>query len=241
MIAWILTYLATGLAFGALDAVWLTQAGPKVYRPLLDPVLADKPALAPAVVYWYGGHRVIDDAATLGTIVASASLLTRLYGPASQLLNLNVTILSSLALFERIFDYLDLEHEIADRPGAVTLDDVRGEVRFEAVSFSYHRDGKRLALEDVSFTIPAGKFAAIIRKVSDHVQLEPTAKLTFEVSDGKRPMALYCASAPRLVAGTFEVSLAARPASCKPRDRWLAEEQAKSSCCGPASTSKCCA
>ncbi len=83
---------------------------------------------------------------------------------------------------------------------------------------------------------------AIIRKVSDHVQLEPTAKLTFEVSDGERPMALYCASAPRLIAGTFEVSLAARPASCKPRDRWLAEEQAKSSCCGPASTSlNCCA
>jgi ATP-binding cassette subfamily B protein len=119
-------------------------------------------ALAPAVVYWYGGHRVIDDAATLGTVVASASLLTRLYGPISQLLNLNVTVLSSLALFERIFDYLDLEHEIADRPGAVTLDDVRGEVRFDDVSFSYHRDAHRLALEAVSFTIPAGKFAALV-------------------------------------------------------------------------------
>lgn len=96
--------------------------------------------------------------------------------------------------------------------------------------------------EDDRTHMPAGKFAAIIRKVSDHVQLEPTAKLTFEISDGERPMALYCASAPRLVAGTFEVSLAARPASCKPRDRWLVEEQAKSSCCGPASTtSKCCA
>ncbi len=95
--------------------------------------------------------------------------------------------------------------------------------------------------EDGRRHMSAGKFAAIIRKVSDHVQLEPTAKLTFEVSDGERPMALYCASAPRLVAGTFEVFLAARPASCKPRDRWLAEEQAKSSCCGPASTSKCCA
>ncbi len=94
--------------------------------------------------------------------------------------------------------------------------------------------------EDGRTHMPAGKFAAIIRKVCDHVQLEPTAKLTFEVSDGERPMALYCASAPRLVAGTFEVSLAARQASCKPRDRWLAEEQAKSSCCGPASTSKCC-
>ncbi|PZP65316.1 MAG: hypothetical protein DI604_24725 [Delftia acidovorans] len=95
--------------------------------------------------------------------------------------------------------------------------------------------------EDGRTHMPAGKFAAIIRKVADHVRIEPTAKLTFEVSDGERPMALYCATAPRLVAGTFEVTLAARPASCKPRDRWLAEEQAKSSCCGPASTSKCCA
>lgn len=89
--------------------------------------------------------------------------------------------------------------------------------------------------------MPAGKFAAIIRKVSDHVRLEPAAKLTFEVSDGERPMALYCAAAPRLVAGSFEVSLSARPATCKPRDRWLAEGQAKSSCCGPTENeSKCC-
>lgn len=96
--------------------------------------------------------------------------------------------------------------------------------------------------EDGRTHMPAGKFAAIIRKVSDHVRLEPTAKLTFEVSDGERPMALYCAAAPRLVAGSFDVSLSARPASCKPRERWVADEQAKSSCCGPASASpKCCA
>jgi hypothetical protein len=95
--------------------------------------------------------------------------------------------------------------------------------------------------EDDRTHMPAGKFAAIIRKVADHVRLEPTAKLTFEVSDGVRPMALYCAAAPRLVAGSFEVSLSARPASCKPRDRWLAEEQAKSSCCVPAiNASACC-
>ena len=89
--------------------------------------------------------------------------------------------------------------------------------------------------------MPAGKFAAIIRKVSDLVQLEPTAKLTFEGSDGERPMALYLAAAPRLVAGTSDVALSARPASCKPRDRWLAEEQTKSFCCGPtAKEPRCC-
>lgn len=52
MIAYLAAYLAAGLTFGALDAVWLTQVGPRLYRPLLDPVLADKPSLAPAVVFY---------------------------------------------------------------------------------------------------------------------------------------------------------------------------------------------
>ena len=52
MIPYLAAYLAAGLTFGALDAVWLTQAGPRLYRPLLDPVLADKPALAPAIVFY---------------------------------------------------------------------------------------------------------------------------------------------------------------------------------------------
>ena len=88
----------------------------------------------------------------------------------------------------------------------------------------------------------AGKFSAIIRKVSDHVRLNPDAKLTFEVSDGERPMSLYCASSPRLYAGVLEVALQARPSSCKPRDRWLEETPTlKSSCCGPTTGTKCCA
>jgi len=63
--------------------------------------------------------------------------------------------------------------------------------------------------EDGRDHMPAGKFSAIIRKVSDHVRLDPAAKLTFEVSDGKRPMALYCASSPRLAGDRFEVELQA--------------------------------
>ncbi|APG94173.1 DUF6428 family protein [Sinorhizobium americanum] len=92
--------------------------------------------------------------------------------------------------------------------------------------------------------MPAGKFTAIIRKVSDHVQLDGSAKLTFEVSDGVRPMQLYCASLPRLGNHTVHVDLAPRPASCKPRDRWLAEEARKAATCcgGPAyPKSACCA
>jgi hypothetical protein len=85
--------------------------------------------------------------------------------------------------------------------------------------------------------MPAGKFAAIIRKVSDHVALDHAAKLTFEVSDGVRPMELHRAARPKVVDGAIEVELTPRPASCKPRDRWLREQAASQPCCG---ASTCC-
>ena len=77
----------------------------------------------------------------------------------------------------------------------------------------------------------AGKFAAIIRKVSEHVGMDMDARLTFEVSDGVAPMQLHCAGSPTLSAGTLSVLLSARPASCKPRDRWLQEQKETSACC----------
>ncbi|UXS01286.1 DUF6428 family protein [Agrobacterium tumefaciens] len=88
----------------------------------------------------------------------------------------------------------------------------------------------------------AGKFAAIIRKVSEHVKLDGSARLTFEVSDGVRPMALYCAAMPQVGETVISVELAPRPASCKPRDRWLAEQETATPkpCCTPSSTG-CCA
>lgn len=67
--------------------------------------------------------------------------------------------------------------------------------------------------------MPAGKFAAIIRKVTEHVALDPTAKLTFEVSDGVRPMQLHRAAMPEATGAAVHVALSPRPASCKPRDR----------------------
>lgn len=86
----------------------------------------------------------------------------------------------------------------------------------------------------------AGKFAAIIRKVSEHVQLDGSARLTFEVSDGVSPIQLYSAAVPDLREGAVHVELAPRPASCKPRDRWLAEEKRKASCCGQSEPARAC-
>jgi hypothetical protein len=85
--------------------------------------------------------------------------------------------------------------------------------------------------------MPAGKFSAIIRKVTEHVALDHTAKLTFEVSDGICPMQLYRAALPQIVGSEVHVELSPRPASCKPRDRWLEEQaQQTSSCCAPAAS-----
>lgn len=87
--------------------------------------------------------------------------------------------------------------------------------------------------------MPVGKFLAIMRKVSDVVPFHPEAKLTFEVSDGVAPMQLYKADAIAADATTVRVRLNPRPSSCKPRDRWLEQQQAPS-CCAPKAAQPCC-
>ena len=87
--------------------------------------------------------------------------------------------------------------------------------------------------------MPAGKFAKIISKVSEHVGLDSGAKLTFEVSDGVAPMQLHRAAAPTHADGKVCVDLSPRPASCKPRDRWLEEQKRSASCCSSGSQPCC--
>lgn len=86
--------------------------------------------------------------------------------------------------------------------------------------------------------MPVAKFLAIIGKVGEAVGFDADAKLTFEVSDGVKPMQIF--RAERIDIGEeVRVTLSARPSSCKPRDRWLAEQTA-SSCCGTAKPQPCC-
>lgn len=88
--------------------------------------------------------------------------------------------------------------------------------------------------------MPAGKFAAIIRKVSDRIGLESSARLTFEISDGVAAMELHRAAAPEIIDGAVHIDLSPRPASCKPRDRWLVEKQTQASCRGSVNEKPCC-
>jgi hypothetical protein len=86
--------------------------------------------------------------------------------------------------------------------------------------------------------MPVSKFLAIIGKVGEAVGFDADAKLTFELSDGVRPMQIY--RAERIDVGdVVRVTLSARPASCKPRDRWLAE-QTSASCCATKIAKPCC-
>jgi ATP-binding cassette subfamily B protein len=99
-------------------------------------------SITPAFVYWMAGTLAQagdPSAPTAGDIVAFTTLQSRLFFPMGQLLNVQVEIQGSLALFDRIFEYLDLEPEIVDAPDAIALepDDVSGAVAFDAVSFHY--------------------------------------------------------------------------------------------------------
>jgi ATP-binding cassette subfamily B protein len=132
-------------------------------------------SITPAFVYLLGGFLLLHggysgSAAELtGTIVAFTTLQSRLFFPMGQLLNVNVEIQSSLALFDRIFEYLDLEREITDRDGAIELDhsEVRGEVRLRDVWFRYDRtlpgEEERLwTIAGVDFTARPGELVALV-------------------------------------------------------------------------------
>ncbi|MBE9473262.1 MAG: ABC transporter ATP-binding protein [Chloroflexi bacterium] len=147
-------------------------------------------AIGTALIYWAGGYLVMTDVLTIGTIVAFAAYLTRLYGPISSLTNVQVDFATSMVSFERVFEYLDLPIEIQDKPGAIELSKVDGLVSFDNVSFSYLSDedeqpeddnGRqpsyadedktntvvpditlRWALKDVSFEISPGKLVALV-------------------------------------------------------------------------------
>jgi ATP-binding cassette subfamily B protein len=100
-------------------------------------------AIGTAVVYWAGGWMVLNDTITTGTIVAFVAYLFRLYGPISSLSNIQVEFAQSMVSFERVFEYLDKAVEIEEKDDAVVLEDVRGEVTFEHVTFAYGEAGAK--------------------------------------------------------------------------------------------------
>jgi ATP-binding cassette subfamily B protein len=134
-------------------------------------------SIAPALAYWLAGRSIIQAgnagqaaALTIGDLVAFTTLQSRLFFPLGQLLNVQVDIQSALALFDRIFEYLDKEHEITDQPGALVLgpETVRGDVRYDHVSFKYGggitgEEGEdSWSLQDIDFEARPGQLVALV-------------------------------------------------------------------------------
>lgn len=143
-------------------------------------------AIGSALVFWLGAVLVIRGALTVGTIVALSAYLAQLYGPLSALSNARVELATSLVSFERVFEVLDLERDIAEAPDAVDLGEVAGRVTFEDVSFDY-RTASPVGLAAVQRLSWRGFTEA-------HVADEPTTRpgraraidhLDFDVSPGE--------------------------------------------------------
>lgn len=104
-------------------------------------------AVGTALIYGLGGYLVIQDVFTIGTIVAFGSYLTHLYGSLQGLANAPVEFATSLVSFERVFEVIDLPLDIEEKPGAVRLENVRGELVFEDVTFVYQVNSEHLLRE----------------------------------------------------------------------------------------------
>ena len=122
-------------------------------------------AAQPAIIYWLAGQSFLGVPISIGTVVAFTSLQTRLLFPIQSLLSTQTDVQSSLALFDRIFEYLDLPIDIVEAEHPVVLRPVEllGEVRFEGVSFRYGADPEdRWTLRDIDLVVPAGTRTAIV-------------------------------------------------------------------------------
>ena len=129
-------------------------------RSATSPVMETLGGIAVAGVILYGGYQVIEGTRTAGTFFSFITALLLAYQPMKTLANLTANLQEGLAAAQRIFAVLDIEPEIQDAPGAVPLEVKGGEIRFEAVRFTYPNGGP--ALNGAELVVPAGKTVALV-------------------------------------------------------------------------------
>jgi ATP-binding cassette subfamily B protein len=141
-------------------------------------------AVMPALVYWFAGWTMANgtEAISIGTLVAFTTLQARLFFPLGSLLGVQVEVQSSLALFDRIFEYLDQPVDIVE--GERPLARPRGDVAFEDVRFRY--GDEVWTLDDVSFTVPAGTKTALVGETgSGKTTCAYLVARLYDVTDGQ--------------------------------------------------------
>ncbi|WP_425555260.1 ABC transporter ATP-binding protein [Kitasatospora arboriphila] len=145
-------------------------------------------AAMPALIYWAAGLTSAGGApiVSVGTLVAFVSLQQGLFRPTVSLLSTGVQVQVSLALFQRIFEYLDLPVEIAEPARPVRLDRVRGDVTFEGVEFRYQGDQDRPTLAGVDLKVPAGSSLAVVGETgSGKTTLSYLVPRLYDVTGGR--------------------------------------------------------
>jgi ATP-binding cassette, subfamily B, bacterial len=142
-------------------------------------------SVMPALVYWFAGQPFLGTSISLGTVVAFTTLQTRLFFPVGSLLTVQIDVQTSLALFDRIFEYLDLPVEIRERDDAKPLPPCRGDITFDRVWFRYESEGD-WTLRDVSFEVPAGTRTAVVGETgSGKTTLGYLAARLYDVDRGR--------------------------------------------------------
>jgi len=129
-------------------------------RSRASPMMETLGGTAIAIVILYGGHQVISGARTPGALFSFITALLLAYQPLKSLANLNASLQEGLAAAQRIFEVVDVEPTIRDRPGARPLRISGGEIRFDNVSFGYVPGA--VAIDGISLTIPAGRTVALV-------------------------------------------------------------------------------
>ncbi len=124
--------------------------------------------VAVGAIVLYGGYQAIDGHISIGTIVAFVAALSNLFEPIQQLSQLYASYQSGMAALEKIFQLLDEQPDLTDRPDAITLGRITGEVDFDDVCFAYKKrrgddsEEQVLALDDISLQIPPGQTVALV-------------------------------------------------------------------------------
>jgi ATP-binding cassette subfamily B protein len=130
-------------------------------------------AIGTAAIYWVGGLQVISQDMSIGTLVAMAAFVGRLYGPLTALSNAPVDLMSAFVSFDRVFEVIDAPVPLTDRPGAVDLVEVRGDIEIDGVWFAYPTETIVPTLElDPSVASPSGDGKGPVRNVLRGVSAE---------------------------------------------------------------------
>jgi ATP-binding cassette subfamily B protein len=142
-------------------------------------------AVGTALVYGIGGYLVMQKAFTIGTIVAFGSYMSSLYGALQGLTNAPVDFATSVVSFERVFEVIDLPHDIQEKPDAIPLGDIRGELIFDHVTFRYDTSGKAL-LSDVKRYGRMDNVEAVLSGGNQEPATKPASRQA--ISSDERPI-----------------------------------------------------